>query len=120
MTGVPRSNSASRAGTWFIGTCTTSGMRASCTSQSSRTSRTSGVSPRSRAALSSSTETSRIIARSSELESFGARGILQRVHPGLEQTGTVELAVGPSGDEQGLLRLALADDHEQLSTRRQR
>ena len=43
----------SRAGIWFMGTCTTSGMLASCSSQSSRTSMTSGFSPRSRRALSS-------------------------------------------------------------------
>src|SRR5689334_2372083 len=120
MTGVPRSNSSSRAGIWFIGTCTTSGMRASCTSQSSRTSTTSGFSPRSRAALSSSTEISRIIARRSELEALGARGVLQRVDARFEQAGARELAIGLARDQQGFLRLALPDHDEQLSTRRQR
>src|SRR6185503_16527240 len=118
--GVPRSNSESRAGSWFIGTCTTSGIRASCNSHSSRTSSTSGFSPRSRAALSSSTETSRITARTSELESLGTPRILQRVDGGLEQAGARELASGLARDEQGLLRLTLADHHEQLATRRQR
>src|SRR4051812_44707623 len=114
-------NSPSLAGTSFIGTCTTSGILASCNSHASRTSSTTGLSPRSRRALSSSTDISRTMHPTSlEREALGTPGVFERVDGSLEQSGAVPGVHARARHQHRLLRQARADHDEQTSTHGQR